>query len=110
MSSMTANLVGLEWFSEDEKQKHSDDATRGITYANDDLFLRPSASDAQTIPRPKSMQELLQQGLAYDRIALKVRNGTKQLMSSDARRARLDIHSPPDGTALTIAPKWLRET
>jgi len=108
-----APSVGIEWFV-DEKQPDqlhdADRATDGLTCANDELFLRSSANTTRVETSAHSVQDLIQQGMAYDRIALKVRNGTKQLLSTDARKLRSNLVSFPDPSVFTIAPKWLRNT
>jgi len=105
--------VGIEWFVDDQSnaQSHENtDAASGITCANDDLFLQTKNNTARVEPGAPTIQELIQKGMAYDRIALKVRNSTKQLLSSDASKLRSNLVSVPDPSVFTKAPKWLRNT
>jgi hypothetical protein len=104
-----APSVGIEWFVDDQQPDHladSNDAKAGITSANDALFLRTHANDVPIESGRVSAEEMIQKGLAYDRISLKVRNGTKKLLSTDARKARSNLVSMLDPSA--CAPKWLK--
>jgi hypothetical protein len=109
MEGIAPPSVGIEWFVEEqpsEQIRDANDAPHGITSPND-LFLRTNA-DNTSAENPGHV--MMEKGLAYDRISLKVRNATKRLLSPDARKARCSMVSAADASASTLAPKWLRET
>ena len=112
MEGIAPPSVGIEWFVEEqpsEQLRDANDAPHGITSPND-LFLRTNSDNTPVAFAENSGHEVIQKGLAYDRISLKVRNATKRLLSPDARRARCSMVSVADSSASTLAPKWLRET
>jgi len=107
-----APSVGIEWFVEDKQSdqlRDANDAPHGITSPND-LFLRTNADNVPVASAENPGHEIIEKGLAYDRISLKVRNGTKRLLSPDGRRTRCSMVSVADPGASILAPKWLRET
>jgi len=104
---MTANLVGLEWFAEKTAAPCAEHAETAAMRA--EVFVRQTVPEATESPAPTAVEELLQEGLSYDRIALKVRNGTKELLSAQALRARQNLSAPFGSNGTSITPKWLRD-